>query len=144
VIPVGDGGEVATCSFCARPQEQVRRLIAGPVGVCICDECVGICNELVADEVDAPGGRGVRELPKPREIHELLGRYVVGQDSAGKTLSVAVYNHYKRIRSGAVEAGRHATKEELIEVGKSNVLLIGPSGCGKTYRRRRERRAKSA
>jgi len=109
-----------TCSFCGRSQQQVRRLVAGPAGVSICDGCVAECTELVADEPGAvssaaPGS----QVPKPREIHAYLDEYVVGQEHAKKVLSVAVYNHYKRI--GAPE------------IGKSNILLTGPTGCGKTH-----------
>jgi ATP-dependent Clp protease ATP-binding subunit ClpX len=116
------------CSFCAKSQKQVRKLIAGPVGVYICDECVEVCNELIEEELNedvAP-----RELPKPREIAEFLDQYVVGQDLAKKALSVAVYNHYKRIRSSS---GRLQARDEAVELAKSNILLIGPTGCGKTY-----------
>ena len=112
-----------SCSFCAKPQEQVRRLVAGP-GVYICDECIELCNEIVEEELAGVDRRPqLRPTPKPREIYETLNQYVVGQDRAKKALSVAVYNHYKRI-------GNRRPSE--VELQKSNILLIGPTGCGKT------------
>ena len=115
------------CSFCGKSQEDVRRLIAGPGAVYICDECVELCREII-DEDDLtshkPGFRLDREIPKPRRISEMLDGYVIGQDRAKKVLSVAVYNHYKRIVSGI--------KGDDIELQKSNILLLGPTGCGKT------------
>ena len=112
-----------TCAFCGKSQKQVTKLIAGPARVCICDECVELCNELMDDGPAAGEADGPGEPPKPREIHEFLDRYVVGQDAAKKALAVAVYNHYKRVRAPASD----------VTVAKSNVLLIGPTGCGKTY-----------
>ncbi len=112
-----------TCAFCGKSQKQVKKLIAGPARVCICDECVELCNELMDDEATADEVGGPGEPPKPRDIHEFLDRYVVGQDAAKKALAVAVYNHYKRVRAPASD----------VTVAKSNVLLIGPTGCGKTY-----------
>jgi ATP-dependent Clp protease ATP-binding subunit ClpX len=128
----GDGGDLLTCSFCGKSQRQVRRLIAGPAGVSICDGCVDLCMELMDDEPEATPDGGPPELPRPREINALLEQYVVGQDAAKKALSVAVYNHYKRVRSGAA-AGRDAADPDAVELGKANVLLVGPTGCGKTY-----------
>lgn len=113
------------CSFCNRSQEQVNRLIAGPDSVFICDECVELCREILAEEAATPKGEtlSIRILP-PREIYRRLNQYVVGQERAKKVLSVAVYNHYKRVLTGM-------TPDE-VELGKSNILLIGPTGCGKT------------
>jgi ATP-dependent Clp protease ATP-binding subunit ClpX len=114
------------CSFCGKGQENVRRLIAGPGSVYICDECVELCREII-DEEQAPQGRNqapMAKVPTPRRIVELLGQYVVGQDRAKKVLAVAVYNHYKRINAGM--------QIDDVELQKSNILLIGPTGCGKT------------
>jgi ATP-dependent Clp protease ATP-binding subunit ClpX len=105
----------------------VRRLIAGPPGVCICDECVDLCNELIAEEPAEEPADGVGPPPPPRDIHTHLDRFVVGQEEAKTALAVAVHNHYKRVRA----AGRPAA--DAVELAKSNVLLIGPTGCGKTY-----------
>jgi ATP-dependent Clp protease ATP-binding subunit ClpX len=124
---IGDGADLLKCSFCGKSQKQVKKLIAGP-GVYICDECIDLCNEIIAEELAQPEFGEQVELPKPREIFEFLEEYVIGQCSAKRALSVAVYNHYKRIR--AAEAG---TDPDAVEVAKSNILLIGPTGCGKTY-----------
>ncbi|HZX39095.1 MAG TPA: ATP-dependent Clp protease ATP-binding subunit ClpX [Streptomyces sp.] len=129
---IGDGGSVPACTFCGKNQKQVSRLIAGPGRLCICDECVGLCNELIDEERSEPSQVPWEELPKPREIFEFLEQYVIGQESAKRTLSVAVYNHYKRIRSQGGGTSRRA-QDEPVELGKSNILLIGPTGCGKTY-----------
>ncbi|WP_016699619.1 ATP-dependent Clp protease ATP-binding subunit ClpX [Actinoalloteichus spitiensis] len=134
---IGDGGGPLRCSFCGKRGEQVRRLIAGAVGVRICDECVGLCRELLAEEIsrspeEAPG-TPLTELPRPRDIHAFLDEYVVGQDAAKRALAVAVYNHYKRVLRPEGEPGRHSTNREDVELGKSNVLLIGPTGSGKTH-----------
>jgi ATP-dependent Clp protease ATP-binding subunit ClpX len=133
VTRIGDGGSLLACTFCGKSQKQVNRLIAGPDRLCICDECVGLCNELIDDEPSELSQVGWEELPKPRAIFEFLEQYVIGQESAKKTLSVAVYNHYKRIRSEGGAKSRHLAQEEPVELGKSNILLIGPTGCGKTY-----------
>ncbi|ASR36352.1 ATP-dependent protease ATP-binding subunit ClpX [Prauserella marina] len=135
---VSDGDSPLTCSFCGKNQRQVQKLIAGPLAVHICDECVELCTELLNEELGEPSAAGVfdetADLPTPREIFTLLDDYVVGQEQAKRALSVAVYNHYKRVRlSTSAEQGRHAAQEEPVELGKSNVLLIGPTGSGKTY-----------
>lgn len=111
------------CSFCGKSQEQVRKLVAGP-GVYICDECIELCNEIVQEELGTEEEVDMKEIPKPMEIRKILDDYVIGQDMAKKSLAVAVYNHYKRINSGA--------KIEDVELQKSNIMLIGPTGSGKT------------
>ncbi len=109
-------------------------MIAGS-GVYICDECIDLCNEIIEEELNETSELGLTELPKPREIFEFLNSYVIGQEVAKKSLAVAVYNHYKRVQAGAKEApvGAKAAKEDVVEVAKSNILVIGPTGCGKTY-----------
>jgi ATP-dependent Clp protease ATP-binding subunit ClpX len=113
------------CSFCGKTQDQVRKLVAGP-GVYICDECIELCNEIVEEELGEEEEFEMKDVPKPREIREILDQYVIGQDDAKKALSVAVYNHYKRINTGTSKSG------EDVELSKSNILLIGPTGSGKT------------
>ncbi len=120
----GEGGDLVKCSFCAKSQKQVKKLIAGP-GVYICDECIDLCNDIIADELHEQAEVPFEELPKPKEIFEFLNDYVVGQDGAKKILSVAVYNHYKRVQAGQ-------PKDDTVELAKSNILLLGPTGCGKT------------
>jgi ATP-dependent Clp protease ATP-binding subunit ClpX len=112
------------CSFCGKSQEQVRKLVAGP-GVYICDECIELCTEIVEEELGHEDELELKDIPKPKEIRSILDQYVVGQDQAKKALSVAVYNHYKRINS-------QASKSDDVELQKSNILLIGPTGSGKT------------
>jgi ATP-dependent Clp protease ATP-binding subunit ClpX len=126
VARIGDGGDLLKCSFCGKSQKQVKKLIAGP-GVYICDECIDLCNEIIEEELSEPDGVKWDSLPKPREIYEFLDSYVIGQDKAKKALSVAVYNHYKRIQSGGDRPG-----EDAVELAKSNILLLGPTGSGKT------------
>ena len=120
----GEGGELLKCSFCGKTQKQVKKLIAGP-GVYICDECIDLCNEIIEEELTETSEFTLTELPKHREIFSFLDEYIVGQSQAKKILSVAVYNHYKRIKTASVSV-------EDVEVSKSNILLIGPTGCGKT------------
>jgi ATP-dependent Clp protease ATP-binding subunit ClpX len=126
---IGDGGDLLKCSFCGKSQKQVKKLIAGP-GVYICDECIDLCNEIIEEELADADDVKLDELPKPVEIREFLEGYVIGQDTAKRTLAVAVYNHYKRIQ--AQEKTRDA-RAELVELAKSNILMLGPTGCGKTY-----------
>jgi ATP-dependent Clp protease ATP-binding subunit ClpX len=119
-----DSNEQLLCSFCGKSQRQVKKLIAGP-GVYICDECIDLCNEIIDEELTAPPSFDIENLPKPREIYDVLGEYVVGQEQAKRSLSVAVYNHYKRVQM--MQSDDHD-----IELQKSNILLLGPTGCGKT------------
>ena len=120
-----DKGKLLYCSFCGKSQHEVKKLIAGP-SVFICDECVDLCNDIIREEVqEAQGDVSSDSLPTPKEIKETLDEYVIGQDRAKIVLSVAVYNHYKRLRYGEGKKG-------AIELTKSNILLIGPTGSGKT------------
>lgn len=118
-----DDSKLLYCSFCGKSQHEVRKLIAGP-SVFICDECVELCNDIIREEMQEGIGEATNKLPKPREINEILNQYVIGQDQAKKVLSVAVYNHYKRLEA--------SDSKEEIEIAKSNILLIGPTGSGKT------------
>ena len=129
---IGESSDLFKCNFYGKSQKQVKKLIAGP-GVYICDECIGLCNEIIEEEFPEVSETGfAEELPKPRKIREFLDSYVIGQDSAKKALSVAVYNHYKRLQAEQEPQARRSESED-VEIAKSNVLLIGPTGCGKTY-----------
>ena len=124
------------CSFCGKTQESVKKIIAGP-GVYICNECIGLCNEIIeseyyVDDEETYTLAGLDKIPSPKEIKEILDQYVIGQDEAKKTLSVAVYNHYKRIANEEEMESKHEENEDDVEIQKSNVLLLGPTGCGKT------------
>ncbi|WP_299956618.1 ATP-dependent Clp protease ATP-binding subunit ClpX [uncultured Modestobacter sp.] len=125
---IGESGDLLKCSFCGKSQKQVKKLIAGP-GVYICDECIDLCNEIIEEELSESSDLKFDELPKPKEIHDFLEQYVIGQDQAKRTLAVAVYNHYKRVQAG----GDRAARDEGVELAKSNILLMGPTGCGKTH-----------
>ncbi|MBU8577760.1 ATP-dependent Clp protease ATP-binding subunit ClpX [Brevibacterium luteolum] len=122
-----DSADLLNCNFCGKSQKQVRKLIAGG-GVYICDECIGLCNEIIEEELNQPLAEVEEtELPKPQEIYDFLQEYIVGQEPAKKALAVAVYNHYKRIRAS------RSLDDDDIEISKSNILLVGPTGSGKTY-----------
>ena len=141
---IGESADLLKCSFCGKSQKQVRKLIAGP-GVYICDECIELCNEIIEEELAEVVETAEIELPKPQEIYDFLEEYVIGQEGAKRSLAVAVYNHYKRIRGGQAPGKesafgdrleQHASLEDSlseVEVGKSNILMVGPTGSGKTY-----------
>lgn len=122
---IGESVDSLKCNFCSKGQRQVRKLIAGS-GVYICNECVDLCTDILAEELGERPLLALDELPKPREIAAYLDEFVIGQESAKKILSVAVYNHYKRVQAGP-------TRDTDVEVAKSNILMLGPTGCGKTY-----------
>ncbi|MBQ1915706.1 MAG: ATP-dependent Clp protease ATP-binding subunit ClpX [Selenomonadaceae bacterium] len=124
MLKFGDEKGQLKCSFCGKTQEQVRKLVAGP-GVYICDECIELCNEIIEEEFSEDVEVELKDVPKPKDIRAILDQYVIGQDEAKKTLSVAVYNHYKRINMGTA-------KTDDVELQKSNILMIGPTGSGKT------------
>jgi len=130
---IGESADLLKCSFCGKSQKQVQQLIAGP-GVYICDECVELCNEIIEERLAEAGEETSSEfeLPKPREIYAFLEEYVIGQEAAKKALSVAVYNHYKRVRARNTISSVDSVIDD-VEIAKSNILLIGPTGCGKTY-----------
>lgn len=118
----GDKGQLK-CSFCGKLQDQVKKLVAGP-GVYICDECIELCNEIIEEELNEDFDLELGDIPKPKEIKEILDQYVIGQEDAKKSLAVAVYNHYKRINLGG--------KIDDVELQKSNIVMLGPTGSGKT------------
>jgi len=125
VAKFGENNDLLKCNFCSKGQKAVLKLIAGP-GVYICNECIDLCNEIIADELGDRPEFVLNELPTPREVSSFLDEFVIGQEEAKKTLAVAVYNHYKRIQTGPLH-------DDDVEVAKSNVLMLGPTGCGKTF-----------
>ena len=125
MLKFGDEKGQLKCSFCGKTQDQVRKLVAGP-GVYMCDECIELCNEIIEEEFSEDVEVELKDVPKPKDIRAILDQYVIGQDEAKKTLSVAVYNHYKRINKGQMKAA------DDVELQKSNILMIGPTGSGKT------------
>lgn len=133
---IGDSADLLKCNFCGKNQKQVRKLIAGP-NIYICDECIELCNEILLEELEENTAPVLDELPKPREIFDHLQSFVIGQEASKRALSVAVYNHYKRIKAATnpiVDAATlMATDGEDVELAKSNILLVGPTGSGKTY-----------
>ena len=124
MLKFGDDKGQLKCSFCGKTQEQVRKLVAGP-GVYICDECIELCNEIIEEEFSEDVEVELKDVPKPKDIRAILDQYVIGQEEAKKSLSVAVYNHYKRVNSGQ-------GKNDDVELQKSNILMLGPTGSGKT------------
>ena len=135
---IGESADLLKCSFCGKSQKQVRKLIAGP-GVYICDECIELCNEIIEEELGEAAEADETVLPTPQEIFDHLESFVIGQEAAKRSLAVAVYNHYKRVRGPQARGGdladRLTERDDLadVEVGKSNILMVGPTGSGKTY-----------
>ena len=135
---IGESADLLKCSFCGKSQKQVRKLIAGP-GVYICDECIELCNEIIEEELGEAAEADETVLPTPQEIFDHLEGFVIGQEAAKRSLAVAVYNHYKRVRGPQARGGdladRLTERDDLadVEVGKSNILMVGPTGSGKTY-----------
>lgn len=132
---MSEASDLIKCSFCGKSQKLVRKLIAGG-GVYICDECIELCNEIIEEEfakADAQAASEGPRLPKPKEIAAFLDEYVIGQDQAKRTLAVAVYNHYKRLKTQDVQSALRGSSEDDVELSKSNILLLGPTGSGKTY-----------
>ncbi|MDN5784721.1 MAG: ATP-dependent Clp protease ATP-binding subunit ClpX, partial [Corynebacterium casei] len=136
-----ESADLLKCSFCGKSQKQVKKLIAGG-GVYICDECIELCNEIIEEELGAAQAAAAeseeKKLPRPSEISSFLDKYVIGQDAAKRVLSVAVYNHYKRIKAeeaqaAAASSSRRAKEDDDVEISKSNILMLGPTGSGKTY-----------
>ena len=134
-----ESADLLKCSFCGKSQKQVKKLIAGG-GVYICDECIELCNEIIEEELGQEQAQESSDaevrLPRPSQISAFLDKYVIGQDKAKRVLSVAVYNHYKRIKaeeSAALEARRKKAEGDEVEISKSNILMLGPTGSGKTY-----------
>jgi len=123
MLKFGDDKGQLKCSFCGKLQEQVKKLVAGP-GVYICDECIELCNEIIEEELSEDINVELRDVPKPKEIKDILDQYVIGQDIAKKTMAVAVYNHYKRVN--------FTSKTDDVELQKSNIVMLGPTGSGKT------------
>lgn len=127
-----ESADLLKCSFCGKSQKQVRKLIAGP-GVYICDECIDLCNEIIEEEIHAvENAESTDSLPKPSSIAAFLDEYVIGQETAKRTLAVAVYNHYKRIQAEAASVSNRRS-DDAVELSKSNILMLGPTGSGKTY-----------